>query len=89
MGLLTGAIAFITTNPCITVEIQLKQPGAPASGAISTEGLIGPYFLMKQLMELIIMTCYPIMFYHKYNNVLTIIRSFSCKIVLLRITSKV
>ena len=39
-----------------------------------------------KLVEPIITTCYPIMFYHNFNNALTIIRSFSCKMGLPRIT---
>ena len=43
-GLRHNYIYYDTFNPCTTVETQLKQPGVTAWGAISTEGLIDPYF---------------------------------------------
>ena len=39
-----NSIYYDTVNPRVTVETQLKQPGVTVWGAISTEGLIGPYF---------------------------------------------
>jgi hypothetical protein len=39
-----NCIYYETSNPCVTIETQLKQPGVTVWGAISTEGLIGPYF---------------------------------------------
>ena len=40
---------YDSVNLCITVEAQLKQPGVTAWNAISTEGLIGPYFFNEKV----------------------------------------